>query len=362
MNIPDSGGIMSVTRSFLILTGVVALSCGSLRAAAVFPVKEYDKPDEAVVVKFVNEKGDEGKKAIEKLGADASRLDNLFTPAAAGDIAGADGAATFKLYSSTGEVQKLEAIKPGAEGTVDLSAACPKIKEGGTYFLVWKDSPPLVIETLFNPGRGPKELAAVKMRIDQLPADQKKKALGSYSPVVTHLELATYTEITTDKGVIKAKFSYDYAPHTVDNFISLARQNFYDGSAFHRVIKGFMIQGGDAYANNDDLAGMGGPGYDITDEFSDKKHLKGTLSMANSSRPDTSGSQFFIMHGATPNLDGSYNAFGDVFEGLDIVDTIATKTQVDTSPDGNGKVTGPKPQIISIKILPATPAIYGLKG
>jgi peptidyl-prolyl cis-trans isomerase B (cyclophilin B) len=120
-----------------------------------------------------------------------------------------------------------------------------------------------------------------------------------------------------------------------------------------------MIQGGDAYANSADLAGMGGPGHAIVDEFSDKKHVKGVLSMANSNnaqanRVDTSGSQFFIMHGTQPSLDGSYNAFGDVFEGIEVVDTIATTTQVDRTPAGNGRVTGTKPKITSIRILPAT--------
>src|SRR6185295_9471371 len=122
---------------------------------------------------------------------------------------------------------------------------------------------------------------------------------------------------------IKAKFSYDIAPHTVDNFVSLARQNFYDGSAFHRIIPNFMIQGGDAFANVEGSAGMGGPGYQIMHEFSDKKHVRGVLSMARSSEIDSAGSQFFIMHGANSNLDGSYSVFGEVLEGMDVVDVIA---------------------------------------
>jgi peptidyl-prolyl cis-trans isomerase B (cyclophilin B) len=342
--------------SFLSLV-ILAMAAPIASAAVIFPVKDYAKPDEPILVKFVNEQGDEGKKAVKELGVQASKLDTLFTPAAAADIAGADGAAAFKIYSSSGEEQKLPAVKPNPDGTVDLAALLPKIKDGGTYYVVWKDAPPLVIETLFNPGRGAKELEKVKAQIDQLPADQKKQALGSYSPAVTHLELAQYALITTDKGIIKAKFSYDVAPHTIDNYISLARQNFYDNSSFHRIISGFMIQGGDAYANVEGLAGMGGPGYDVMHEFSDKKHVKGVLSMARSSDPDSAGSQFFIMHGTNANLDGAYSAFGDVFEGLDVVDAIA-KTP---SEAGSGSVRGAKPKIVSVQILPATAEIYGLK-
>jgi peptidyl-prolyl cis-trans isomerase B (cyclophilin B) len=169
--------------------------------------------------------------------------------------------------------------------------------------------------------------------------------------------MAQVAVITTDKGVIKAKFAYDVAPHTIDNFTSLARQNYYDGSAFHRIISGFMIQGGDAYANMPGQAGMGGPGYEIMKEFSEKKHVRGVLSMARSSDPNSAGSQFFIMHGANANLDGSYTAFGDVLEGMDIVDAIA-KTPVS---DNNGTVRGPMPKILSIKIVPATAENYGLK-
>ena len=126
--------------------------------------------------------------------------------------------------------------------------------------------------------------------------------------------------ITTDKGVIKAKFAYDVAPHTVENFIDLAKQGMYDDSAFHRIIKGFMIQGGDSLANAAWMeVGSGGPGYNIAAELSDKKHEKGTLSMARMGfSVDTAGSQFFIMHGKTPSLDGDIlRRFGDVFEGIE---------------------------------------------
>ena len=124
--------------------------------------------------------------------------------------------------------------------------------------------------------------------------------------------------------VIKAELYPDVAPNTVNNFISLVKKGFYDGLIFHRVIKGFMIQGGCPNGN-----GMGGPGYTIKGEFSqngftnDLRHTKGVLSMARAMNPDAAGSQFFIMHEDAPHLDGSYAAFGMVIDGLDAVDKIA---------------------------------------
>ena len=115
------------------------------------------------------------------------------------------------------------------------------------------------------------------------------------------------------------------APNTVNNFISLVKDGYYDGIIFHRVIKGFMIQGGCPNGN-----GMGGPGYSIAGEFSSNgftnnlKHEKGVLSMARTMQPNSAGSQFFIMHARAPHLDGEYAAFGRVIEGLDVVDKIAS--------------------------------------
>ena len=140
------------------------------------------------------------------------------------------------------------------------------------------------------------------------------------NPVVT---------ITMANGdVMKAELYPEIAPNTVNNFISLIKKNFYDGLIFHRVISGFMLQGGDPEGT-----GMGGPGYDIKGEFSSNgfknelKHTEGVLSMARSMMPDSAGSQFFIMHKKAPHLDGDYAAFGKVIEGMDIVNKIA---EVDT--------------------------------
>ena len=127
-----------------------------------------------------------------------------------------------------------------------------------------------------------------------------------------------------DGGVMKGELYPDIAPITVDNFKKLADEKFYDGLIFHRVIKGFMIQGGDPDGN-----GTGGPGYSIKGEFeengvkNDLKHTRGVLSMARAADPDSAGSQFFIMHKDSPHLDGSYAAFGKITEGLDVLDAIA---------------------------------------
>ncbi len=127
-----------------------------------------------------------------------------------------------------------------------------------------------------------------------------------------------------DGGVIRAELYPDIAPITVDNFVALAKKGFYDGLIFHRVISGFMIQGGDPTGT-----GMGGPGHTIKGEFrangvqNNLKHERGVLSMARSMLPNSAGSQFFIMHRTSPHLDGQYAAFGRVIEGMEVVDRIA---------------------------------------
>ena len=124
--------------------------------------------------------------------------------------------------------------------------------------------------------------------------------------------------------IMKAELYPEIAPNTVRNFISLVSSGFYDGLIFHRVINGFMIQGGDPEGT-----GMGGPGYSIKGEFAqngfanDLRHSAGVLSMARSMMPDSAGSQFFIMHKAAPHLDGAYAAFGKITEGMDVVNKIA---------------------------------------
>lgn len=143
-----------------------------------------------------------------------------------------------------------------------------------------------------------------------------------------------------DGGVIRAELYPETAPNTVNNFISLAKEGYYDGLIFHRVIKGFMIQGGCPQGS-----GTGGPGYSIRGEFSqngfanDLKHSEGVLSMARSMMPDSAGSQFFIMHKNSPHLDGAYAAFGKVVEGMDVVNAIAeTRTDYNDRPMKDQKI------------------------
>ena len=147
--------------------------------------------------------------------------------------------------------------------------------------------------------------------------------MSNQNPIVT---------IEMENGdIMKAELYPEIAPNTVNNFISLIKKGYYDGVIFHRVIPGFMIQGGDP-----DGTGMGGPGYSIKGEFThngfknDLKHTPGVLSMARTMIPDSAGSQFFIMHETSPHLDGEYAAFGKLVEGLEVVDKI-TRVKTDYS-------------------------------
>ena len=138
-------------------------------------------------------------------------------------------------------------------------------------------------------------------------------------------EIKKVTITMEDGGVMSGELYPDIAPVTAENFKKLANEHFYDGLIFHRVIKGFMIQGGDPQGT-----GMGGPGYTIKGEFAsngfknDLKHTRGVLSMARAMDPDSAGSQFFIMHENAPHLDGEYAAFGRITEGFDVLDKIAS--------------------------------------
>jgi peptidyl-prolyl cis-trans isomerase B (cyclophilin B) len=125
-------------------------------------------------------------------------------------------------------------------------------------------------------------------------------------------------------GTIRFKLLADKAPKTVENFEKLATSGFYDGTTFHRVIPGFMIQGGDPNTKNRDPRddGLGGPGYTIAAEFNDTSHVRGVVSMARATSPDSAGSQFFIVVADSPHLDGQYTAFGRVIDGMDVVDKI----------------------------------------
>ncbi|HEY5042759.1 MAG TPA: peptidylprolyl isomerase [Verrucomicrobiae bacterium] len=156
--------------------------------------------------------------------------------------------------------------------------------------------------------------------------------------------------LTTSAGEMVLEFWPDVAPGHVENFKKLANQGFYDGTCFHRVIKGFMIQGGDPLtkdASKENQWGTGGPGYQIKAEFNDKSHTRGVLSMARSQNPNSAGSQFFICHATADNLDGKYTAFGKLIRGDDVLEKIATTP---THP-GDRPVT--KMTVTSVKIVPA---------
>lgn len=149
----------------------------------------------------------------------------------------------------------------------------------------------------------------------------------------------TSAVIETKFGNITLKFFPDVAPGHVQNFIDLAKKGFYDGTTFHRVIPGFMIQGGDPNSKNPDKRthGMGGPGYTIKAEFNNKPHKRGTLSMARAANPDSAGSQFFICVKDSPFLDRQYTVFGEVTNGMDVVDNIVSQPR-DTNDNPNNRI------------------------
>ncbi len=173
----------------------------------------------------------------------------------------------------------------------------------------------------------PGQTEPAKEEIKIIPQAETKPAqetLNNNQNTVDYAKQYSQAVITTNLGKIKVKFHNADSPATVNNFLKLASEKFYDGTKFHRVIKGFMIQGGDPNSKDDDWAndGAGGPGYKFADEFNAHKLAKGSLAMANSG-PGTNGSQFFIVTAAsTPWLDGKHTNFGEVIEGMDVVDKI----------------------------------------
>jgi cyclophilin family peptidyl-prolyl cis-trans isomerase len=172
-------------------------------------------------------------------------------------------------------------------------------------------------------------IAGCKKQTDQLNNNKidtnVKKIISTKFPTKTEITENTTATLKTNFGDIKVKFYPQDAPNTVANFIKLAEEGFYDGVKFHRVIKGFMIQAGDPNSKDDkkkQIWGTGGPGYTFENEFNNHKLVKGSLAMANYG-PNTNGSQFFIVTAqATPWLDGRHTNFGQVIEGMDVVEAI----------------------------------------
>jgi len=180
-------------------------------------------------------------------------------------------------------------------------------------------------------------------------ADETKTNTPTNATMSTPASTNEVAVITTTEGTMVIQFWPDVAPKTVENFKKLANQGFYDGTCFHRVIKDFMIQGGDPLTKDpgkEDAWGTGGPGYQIKAEFNDRSHTRGVISMARSNNPDSAGSQFFICHGNPTFLDHQYTTFGKLIKGDDVLEKIGTTP---THPqDRPNKRMG----IISIKIVP----------
>lgn len=184
--------------------------------------------------------------------------------------------------------------------------------------------------------------------------DEKKPEAGDKKegkPAAAQKEVAV---IKTSAGEMVVEFWPEVAPNTVENFKKLAKQGFYDGTAFHRIIKGFMIQGGDPLTKdpaNEQMYGTGDPGYKIKAEFNERKHVRGVISMARGPQPDSAGSQFFIMLGASPGLDNQYTAFGKLIKGEDVLMKIG-ETPVGSN---RGEMSKPKQrvEVESVKIVPA---------
>jgi len=206
--------------------------------------------------------------------------------------------------------------------------------------------------------------AADKAAADKATADKAAAtaAAGKTAPVKdTNMnpapasDMNVVAEMETSAGTMVLGFYPDVAPNHVKNFVDLAKKGFYDGTLFHRVIKGFMIQGGDP--NTKDPAksamwGAGGPGYKINAEFNATKHVRGTLSMARSSDPNSAGSQFFICHATAQHLDGQYTAFGELLKGYDVLDKIATAA---IAPGTQDRPKDPV-KILKVTIRARTPA------
>jgi peptidyl-prolyl cis-trans isomerase B (cyclophilin B) len=179
-------------------------------------------------------------------------------------------------------------------------------------------------------------------------AEEKKET----SPMNTSNEVAV---IKTNEGEMVVQFWTDAAPNTVENFKKLARQGLYDGTIFHRIVKGFMIQGGDPNSKDpakEDSYGQGGPGYKVKAEFNNHSHDRGVISMARGPDPDSAGSQFFICLAPVRRLDGQYTTFGKLIKGADVLEKIG-----DTPVERNaqGEMSKPTKRIVieSVKIVPA---------
>lgn len=222
--------------------------------------------------------------------------------------------------------------------TKDVKGIFPNLATPGTWILY-----------AVPKGKDVKEFVGTPLVIE-VRADNRQMA--AEGPVVVKVEALKYAVMTTSKGAITIGFYYDVAPNTVSNFLGLAAHGFYNGLTFHRIISGFMIQGGDPRGD-----GMGGPGYQIDAEFNPRPHLEGVLSMARSRDPNSAGSQFFICldYTRTKQLDGQYTTFGRVTSGQDIVKAIGA---VQTNPENDKPTTPVTIDKVEVKNVTATDNPY----
>jgi peptidyl-prolyl cis-trans isomerase B (cyclophilin B) len=219
---------------------------------------------------------------------------------------------------------------PGGDATVDLRTLFPELSAQGTYVLF-----------AVPKGKGVGDFVGTPVVIEV----RSDKGTGALEGV--KFEPLRYEVMTTDAGPLTMTFYYDVAPNTVDSFLRLSSEGYYDGLSFHRIVPGFVIQGGDPEGT-----GTGGPGFSIGAEFNDHPHTEGVLSMARSSDPNSGGSQFFVCldYNQTRHLDGQYTAFGKVVSGMDAVKKIAGTPLADKE---NGKPASPQ-LIQKAEVFPVT--------
>jgi peptidyl-prolyl cis-trans isomerase B (cyclophilin B) len=200
-------------------------------------------------------------------------------------------------------------VPAGGSPTVNVRDLYPQLATPGSYVLF-----------AVPKGGGPANFVGTPVVIEVL-TDKRQGGI-----LVTRVEPLQYAVMTTDQGPMTMIFYYDSAPNTVESFLRLSSQGFYDGLTFHRIVPGFVIQGGDPRGD-----GTGGPGYSVAAEFSDRPHEEGALSMARASDPDSAGSQFFVCldYAQTKQLDGKYTVFGKVIDGMDAVKKIAATPLAD---------------------------------
>ena len=273
---------------------------------------------------------------------------------------------TLEMTDFTGKpIDPKSSADVAANQSADIKQIFPDAGKPGTYVLY-----ALPKGTAPSKSGTPSDFLGTPLVIEVIPQEDLRRGItgpqdsddvivvSSPTAMITHVVPLQYAVMNTDAGSITETFYYDAAPHTVDNFISLCSGGFYDGTVFHRVHPGFMIQGGDPLGTDPDPQkhGVGGPGYTITPEFNDRPHLEGVLSMARAGLTESASSQFFICldYNATQQLDHHYAAFGKVVDGMSTVNAIASAKLKDL-PDPDPHETPEKPVAITkVEVFPVT--------